>query len=57
MRDGTPDLLVSDLRMPNMSGFELFSIVRQRFPAIAVIAYSGEFATAGKAKPQAVAAT
>lgn len=43
MRQGAPDLLVSDLKMPNMSGFELFGIVRQRFPATAVIAYSGEF--------------
>jgi CheY-like chemotaxis protein len=51
MREGTPDLLVSDLKMPNMSGFELFSIVRQRFPAIAVIAYSGEFAAAGDPSP------
>lgn len=47
MREATPDLLVSDLRMPNMSGFELLSIVRKRFPAMAVIAYSGEFVTAG----------
>lgn len=47
MREATPDLLLSDLRMPNMSGFELLSIVRKRFPAMAVIASSSEFATAG----------
>jgi CheY-like chemotaxis protein len=46
MREGTPDLLVSDLKMPNMSGFELFSVVRHRFPAVAVIANSGEFVPA-----------
>lgn len=46
MREGPPDLLVSDLKMPNMSGFELFSIVRRRFPAVAVIAHSGEFVPA-----------
>ena len=46
MREGPPDLLVSDLKMPNMSGFELFSVVRRRFPAVAVIAYSGEFVPA-----------
>ncbi len=46
MREGLPDLLVSDLRMPNMSGFELLSVVRRRFPGIAVIAYSGEFVPA-----------
>lgn len=47
MHEGAPDLIVSDLKMNNMSGFELFSIVRQRFPAIAVIAYTGEFVAAG----------
>ena len=43
MRDSQPDLLISALRMPNMSGFELLSIVRRRFPSISVIAFSGEF--------------
>ncbi len=38
-----PDVIVSDLRMPNMSGFELLSVVRRRFPHIPVIAISGEF--------------
>jgi CheY-like chemotaxis protein len=37
----TPDLLVSDLHMPGLSGFELLSVVRQRFPDIQVIAMSG----------------
>lgn len=43
MRDAVPDLLVSDLKMPNMSGFELLSVVRKRFPGMAAIAYSAEF--------------
>ena len=47
MREGTPDLIISDLKMNNMSGFELFSVVRQRFPSVAVIAYTGEFIAAG----------
>lgn len=38
-----PDLIISDLRMPNMSGFELLAIVRRRFPHIPVMAISGEF--------------
>ena len=46
MREGAPDLLVSDLKMPNMSGFELLSVVRRRFPSVAVIAYTGEFVPA-----------
>lgn len=46
MRDSLPDLLVSALRMPNMSGFEFLSVVRRRFPGISVIAFSGEFAPA-----------
>src|SRR6478736_3897670 len=43
LRRSLPDLIISDLRMPNMSGFELLSIVRRRFPHIPVIAISGEF--------------
>jgi CheY-like chemotaxis protein len=43
LRRSQPDLIISDLRMPNMSGFELLSIVRRRFPHIPVIAISGEF--------------
>jgi CheY-like chemotaxis protein len=38
-----PDILLSDLHMPGMSGFLLLSIVRQQFPAIRVIAMSGAF--------------
>src|SRR5690348_11496792 len=38
-----PDLIISDLRMPNMSGFELLSVIRRRFPHIPVIAMSGNY--------------
>ncbi len=37
--------------MPNMSGFELLSIVRKRFPQIGVIAVSAEFVPAGAPGP------
>lgn len=43
LRRSMPDVIVSDLRMPNMSGFELLSVVRRRFPHIPVVAISGEF--------------
>jgi CheY-like chemotaxis protein len=41
-----PDLLITDLRMPKMSGFELLAVVRRRFPQIPTIAISGEYVTA-----------
>lgn len=39
----TPAVLISDLNLPNMSGFELLSIVRRRFPHMAAIAMSGAY--------------
>jgi CheY-like chemotaxis protein len=44
IRDQVPDILLSDLNMPRMTGFELLSVVRRRFPTIAVIAMSGAHA-------------
>ena len=43
MEDGLPDILISDLNMPRMSGFELLDVVRSRFPGVRVIAMSGAF--------------
>jgi CheY-like chemotaxis protein len=37
-----PDLIISDMNMPRMSGSEFLSVVRKRFPQIATIAVSGE---------------
>src|SRR5437868_222275 len=38
-----PDVIISDLNMPKMSGFEFLSVVRRRFPHISVIASSGAY--------------
>jgi len=43
LRKSTPDLIISDLHMPRMSGIEFLSVVRRRFPAIPVIAISGAY--------------
>ncbi len=37
------DLVITDLRMPRLSGFELLEIMRERYPRLPVIAVSGEF--------------
>ena len=54
MREDVPDVLLSDLNMPGMSGFELLSVVRRRIPEVYVIATSGAFA--GNAVPHGIAA-
>ena len=40
LRQGAPDLIISDLMMPRMSGFEFLRVVRQRLPQIPVIVIS-----------------
>jgi DNA-binding NtrC family response regulator len=49
-----PDIVLSDLNMSRMSGFEFVSVVRRRFPAIQVIAMCGVFS--GDDVPSAIAA-
>src|SRR4051812_24864227 len=43
LQEEVPDVLITDLNMPEMSGFELLSVVRQRFPAVVAVATSGAF--------------
>jgi CheY-like chemotaxis protein len=38
-----PEILLFDLNMPGMSGFELLPLVRLQFPIVRVIAMSGAF--------------
>jgi CheY-like chemotaxis protein len=54
IRERVPDVIVSDLNMPGMSGFELLSVVRRRLPAIHVIATSGAYT--GEDVPHGIAA-
>lgn len=54
IRETMPDVLLSDLNMPGMSGFELLSVVRRRLPGVYVIATSGAYT--GNSVPLGVAA-
>ena len=40
LRDTLPRVIIADLKMPRMSGFEFIGVVRRRFPTIPVIALS-----------------
>ena len=37
----TPDLMITDILMPNKEGLELISEIREKFPNLKIIAYSG----------------
>jgi CheY-like chemotaxis protein len=55
MKKRLPEVIVSDLNMPQMSGFEFLSVVRRRFPRVSVIAMSGAYHS-GDAAPGGVIA-
>src|SRR5690242_3110015 len=55
LKRALPDVIISDLNMPQMSGFEFLSVVRRRFPQIPVIAMSGAYQE-GSAVPGGVIA-
>jgi CheY-like chemotaxis protein len=54
IRSSVPDILLSDLNMPGMSGFELLSVIRRLYPQIHVIATSGAYS--GTNVPKGIAA-
>lgn len=49
-----PDLIVTDLNMPHMSGVELMSHVRSSYPSVSIVAMSGDYQ--GEAVPASVLA-
>jgi CheY-like chemotaxis protein len=54
IRDSAPAVILSDLNMPGMSGFELLSVVRRLYPSIYVVASSGAYS--GTQVPEGIAA-
>jgi CheY-like chemotaxis protein len=43
LAESPPSVILSDLQMPNVPGWELISVVRRQFPQVRIIAMSGGF--------------
>jgi CheY-like chemotaxis protein len=55
INESTPDILISDLNMPGMSGVDLLSEIRRRFPRIVTIAMSGAYRNRGELPSEVMA--
>ena len=53
LRDKIPSVIITDLKMPRMTGFEFIAVVRRRFPTIPIIAFTASMPSEfpGEAKP------
>jgi DNA-binding NtrC family response regulator len=42
LEDGPPDVVLTDILMPRVSGIEVIQFARHRYPGIPIIAFSGK---------------
>jgi len=55
INESAPDIIISDLNMPGISGVDLLSEIRRRFPRIVTIAMSGAYRNGGELPSEVMA--